>query len=69
MSYTNQRLILTKLKKITHTTRYSMARTIYSGLHYSGCDNSRFSAVPDAYSDNYCRIPLKLVQTLDPRCT
>ena len=30
--------------------------------HDSGCDNSIFLAVPDWYSDNFCRVP-ELVQT------
>jgi hypothetical protein len=30
--------------------------------HLSGCDNSIFLAVPDWYSDNFCRVP-GLVQT------
>ena len=41
---------------------------IYIYIYISGCDNSKFSAVPDWYSNDCCHV-LELVQTWDSRCT
>ena len=48
---------LKRLKMLEHTIQC-----------ISGCDNSKFSAVPDWYSNDYCHV-LELVQTWDSRYT